>query len=68
MTAMIPYCPLCRRETTWERNPFRPFCSERCQVLDLGAWAAETYKVPLSEDAFAASFELDESEETEQER
>jgi endogenous inhibitor of DNA gyrase (YacG/DUF329 family) len=31
--------------TTWEENPWRPFCSERCKLIDLGAWASEEYKV-----------------------
>jgi endogenous inhibitor of DNA gyrase (YacG/DUF329 family) len=39
-------CPLCRQPTTWEGNPWRPFCSERCQLIDLGTWAAEQYRVP----------------------
>jgi len=38
-------CPICRNITTWEENPFRPFCSERCKLLDLGAWADETYRI-----------------------
>jgi len=29
----------------WEGNPFRPFCSERCKMLDLGAWAKEEYRI-----------------------
>ena len=28
-------------------NPHRPFCSERCKIIDLGAWASESYKVPV---------------------
>jgi hypothetical protein len=43
-------CPVCKRKTTWEENPFRPFCSERCKLTDLGMWASEEYKV-LGEDA-----------------
>ncbi len=39
-------CPRCREFTTWEENPYRPFCSERCKLLDLGAWASEDYKIP----------------------
>jgi uncharacterized protein len=39
-------CPLCRQSSTWESNPWRPFCSERCQVVDLGAWAMERYRIP----------------------
>jgi endogenous inhibitor of DNA gyrase (YacG/DUF329 family) len=27
-------------------NPHRPFCSERCRVKDLGAWATESYRIP----------------------
>ncbi|MBK9307179.1 MAG: DNA gyrase inhibitor YacG [Nitrospira sp.] len=39
-------CPLCHRPTTWEGNPWRPFCCERCQVTDLGTWAAAQYRIP----------------------
>ncbi len=42
-------CPQCGRLTTWEGNPYRPFCSERCKLIDLGRWLSEDYriKVPL---------------------
>ncbi|MBI5410531.1 MAG: DNA gyrase inhibitor YacG [Nitrospirae bacterium] len=40
-------CPLCHRECSWEKNPWRPFCSERCQIIDLGAWASERYRIPV---------------------
>lgn len=43
-------CPRCGQPTTWEDNLFRPFCSERCKVIDLGAWANDEYKLP-TEDA-----------------
>ncbi len=39
-------CPICKKKTTWEENPLRPFCSERCKLIDLGKWASEDYKVP----------------------
>ncbi len=39
-------CPGCKRETAWTNNPFRPFCSERCRLLDLGAWVEERYRIP----------------------
>ena len=39
-------CPTCRKETAWQGNPFRPFCSERCKMIDLGAWANGEYRVP----------------------
>ena len=38
-------CPGCKKESKWESNPFRPFCSERCKLIDLGAWASDTYKI-----------------------
>jgi endogenous inhibitor of DNA gyrase (YacG/DUF329 family) len=38
-------CPLCKKKTTWEENPWRPFCSERCKLVDLGKWASEDYKI-----------------------
>ncbi|MCL4491119.1 MAG: DNA gyrase inhibitor YacG [Nitrospirae bacterium] len=43
-------CPVCKRKTTWEENPHRPFCSERCKLIDLGKWASEEYKVPEEND------------------
>ncbi len=39
-------CPTCRTPTPWEDNPHRPFCSERCRLRDLGAWASEAYRIP----------------------
>lgn len=42
-------CPQCDKTMTWEENPWRPFCSERCKLLDLGKWASEEYRVPVSE-------------------
>ncbi|HJU62515.1 MAG TPA: DNA gyrase inhibitor YacG, partial [Candidatus Binatia bacterium] len=37
-----------RRETEWQDNPHRPFCSDRCKLIDLGAWAEEKYRIPGS--------------------
>lgn len=39
-------CPTCRRATALDGNPYRPFCSERCKVLDLANWADERYRIP----------------------
>ena len=39
-------CPTCGREGEYEGNEFRPFCSERCRLLDFGAWADEDYSLP----------------------
>ena len=43
---MIVSCPTCNRTVEWsEASPWRPFCSERCKLIDLGAWASESYRV-----------------------
>jgi len=39
-------CPHCTRQVTWPDTPTYPFCSERCQLLDLGAWASGAYRIP----------------------
>lgn len=40
-------CPNCGKQNTWTaENAFRPFCSERCKLIDLGEWADEKYRVP----------------------
>jgi endogenous inhibitor of DNA gyrase (YacG/DUF329 family) len=39
-------CPTCERELEWDRAPFRPFCSERCRLIDLGAWLSEQRAIP----------------------
>lgn len=39
-------CPTCRRQAPFEGNPYRPFCSERCKLIDLGKWASGAYRVP----------------------
>lgn len=45
-------CPQCGGESLWApENRWRPFCSERCRTIDLGAWASESYRVPVQEAA-----------------
>ncbi|HTO42749.1 MAG TPA: DNA gyrase inhibitor YacG [Burkholderiales bacterium] len=39
-------CPTCQRDLDWEAAPFRPFCSERCRLIDLGAWLTEQRSIP----------------------
>jgi len=39
-------CPTCGKPTNWQENPFRPFCSERCKLVDFGRWVNEEYSVP----------------------
>ncbi len=40
-------CPSCGGKTPYDpNNPYRPFCSERCKLIDLGQWANEQYRIP----------------------
>jgi len=44
-------CPQCGKEVVWgDESPYRPFCSERCKLIDLGQWANEGYRIPLAEE------------------
>ena len=56
-------CPTCQTEVVWSKEAeFRPFCSKRCQLIDLGEWAEEGHKIsqplqgaqPLSEEMLDA--------------
>jgi len=38
-------CPRCGNPAPWQENPFRPFCCEKCRLVDLGRWADEDYRV-----------------------
>jgi uncharacterized protein len=58
-------CPACKKPTAWEGNPFRPFCSERCKLLDLGDWATERYRIPTAQGGEEAGGEPAASEEEE---
>lgn len=42
----IVKCPSCGKEVEYTDNEFRPFCSERCKLLDFGAWVDEEYSLP----------------------
>lgn len=40
-------CPTCGKKVLWTDDfPYRPFCSERCKLIDLGEWASENHKIP----------------------
>lgn len=52
---MLVKCPNCGKLSEYESNEFRPFCSERCKLLDLGAWADEEYKLPTDESELTES-------------
>ncbi|QIZ49927.1 DNA gyrase inhibitor YacG [Dickeya zeae] len=44
-------CPICTKPVEWSENsPYRPFCSKRCQLIDLGEWADEEKRIPSAED------------------
>ena len=43
-------CPTCGAAVNWTpENRWKPFCSERCKLIDLGQWATEKYRVPAEE-------------------
>lgn len=46
----IVSCPQCGKDAVFSpENPSRPFCSERCRLIDLGEWASEGYKVAVQD-------------------
>ncbi|MDL0441156.1 DNA gyrase inhibitor YacG [Stutzerimonas frequens] len=50
MTATVVECPTCKAPVEWgEQTPYRPFCSERCKLIDLGAWASEEHAIAGNE-------------------
>ncbi|MDR3427153.1 MULTISPECIES: DNA gyrase inhibitor YacG [Silvimonas] len=50
-TSRFVTCPCCKKQSAYSpENPFRPFCSERCRLIDLGQWASESYRVPVESD------------------
>jgi len=61
--ALVVKCPTCEIDVAWQaENSFRPFCSERCKLIDLGDWADENHKIsqpiqsnePMSEEMLDA--------------
>ena len=43
---MIVNCPTCKKPVEWsDKNPYRPFCCERCKLIDLGEWASDSYVI-----------------------
>ena len=44
---VVVACSHCAAEVMWDsESRFRPFCSERCKMIDLGQWANEKYRIP----------------------
>jgi len=63
--AMTVKCPTCKRPVEWSaESVHRPFCSERCRLIDLGAWFGEQHRIP--DDSAGTDDELpaDSSEES----
>ena len=54
-------CPICRKPTDSQSNSDFPFCSERCKLLDLGAWASEKYVIsePAIDESFPENLDRD---------
>lgn len=44
-------CPICKKESLWNNNLYRPFCSKRCSMIDLGEWADDGYQIEGTEPA-----------------
>jgi endogenous inhibitor of DNA gyrase (YacG/DUF329 family) len=63
---MTFHCPICRKPTDSDAHAEFPFCSERCKLLDLGAWASEKYVI--SEPAIDESSSETPSQEADDER
>ncbi len=57
----IVECPTCKKETEYSGNEFRPFCSERCKLIDFGDWADGNFRLP-SQDTALSEKDLDELE------
>jgi len=55
-------CPQCGGDALWApENQWRPFCSERCKQIDLGAWANDSYRIPVQGDPGDLETELPDS-------
>jgi uncharacterized protein len=54
MSPTLVKCPTCRRQIDWSASEFRPFCSDRCRLIDLGAWLTEKHAIPGDAPADAA--------------
>jgi len=57
-------CPHCNTAGTWrDNNPYRPFCSERCKLIDLGSWADESHKISESVEPGYSQFPINKNED-----
>ena len=67
MTPGTNRCPRCGQEAGQQSNPFRPFCSERCRLIDLGRWVSGAYRISgitMQDEKPAPELEGEESEDS----
>jgi endogenous inhibitor of DNA gyrase (YacG/DUF329 family) len=58
-------CPTCRRPVAWSSESlYRPFCSDRCRLIDLGAWLTEQHKIPDESSAQGEDRPSDQAEDS----
>ncbi len=58
-------CPTCKRQVEWsQESVYRPFCSDRCRLIDLGAWFGEQHRIPDESATAADELPPDSSEES----
>lgn len=51
-------CPTCKAQVEWTAtSKFKPFCSERCKLIDLGDWASEKHAIPVKPEFDAESLD-----------
>ncbi len=62
MAGKLVRCPICRKQVSWEGNPYRPFCSERCKLVDLGYWFSEDYRISLPREVLEDEKEVEDGE------
>ena len=55
---MARRCPICKKEVAFEGNPFRPFCSDRCKLIDLDNWLSERYRITVDTEEADAAVEI----------
>jgi endogenous inhibitor of DNA gyrase (YacG/DUF329 family) len=61
----IVKCPTCKRPVEWSpESVYRPFCSDRCRLVDLGAWFSEKHKIPDESSAEGHELATDPPEES----
>ena len=63
MASGLRRCPQCGAEMAGEGSPFRPFCSERCKLIDLGNWLGDRYRIPGAPVSDEASSDDDSSDD-----